>query len=75
MSCGFNDGTDFSLEIYDDVSGVDWLSALRRVLLPQPSVSEHSKDCQDIIKQHIFFDKLTHFLLALNFLMLLKRLL
>jgi len=75
MLCGFNDDTDFNLEIYDDVSCVNWLSALRRSLLPQSSGSEHSKDCQDIIKEHIFVDESTHFLLALNYLVPLKRVL
>jgi len=75
MLCGFNDDTDFSLEVYDDVSGVNWLSALRRSLLPQSSGSGHSKDCQDIIIQHIFVDESTHFLLTLNFLVFLKRVL
>jgi len=67
--------SDFSLEIYDDVSGGKWLPAFRRTFLPQSSRSEHSNDCQDIIKQHIFIEELTNFLLASNLLVLLERVL
>jgi len=73
--CGFNDDCDFSLEIYDDVSVGKWLSALRRCLLLQSSGSVRSKNCKNIIKQHIFFDVLTQFLLVLNLLLLLQRVL